>query len=433
MRRRYVFWRTPAGKAYRGADQRHSLVEVLAEIGRTSKVIEGRIEWVGFTLHRFETSLKAALVVLGPDGEELNDTDAWSVIWAGLRASIKKRGGGHPVAPSDLLREADSEAAAFFRKTLSRYTLVTSLSVASLPAKTSRIHGSVLAECTGAKRFTYPPALRYHQRSLPPVPAGYQRVCVKTYGRSIHEATSKALADVTLLRGLWTLFSTYGSWSISVGSTKRKALGVIHTGPIHTLHQPTGEPVEDIFWYEPDYLEAAKPFRPSKGWVPIEQHRKWAMRRINLLPYRGEMEGIIGRYAVALDQINLDIAFLHLWSILEKLTDTVGTDYDETVRRAVWPFSDRRLAGEMLKAMRLHRNRLVHAARSSDDRDQVAYLVKSFVEPHLLRLIRNDFRIGSLEEYGRHLAFPTNLESLERQHRQVGHALRWMRKSLTKT
>jgi len=142
------------------------------------------------------------------------------------------------------------------------------------------------------------------------------------------------------------------------------------------------------------------------------------------LPYGSEGVEILKRYAMALDQSNMDVAFLHLWGILEKITQTVGTSYDETVKRAVRTFSDRALAGELLEAMRLHRNRIVHAAHAGEERDQVVYLIKGFVDPHLLRLIRNDFQVESLQEYGDQLRLPTDLKELRRRHRLVSQAIR---------
>ena len=96
-----------------------------------------------------------------------------------------------------------------------------------------------------------------------------------------------------------------------------------------------------MYWYEPDYLADQEIFKPKKGWKRTEQDRCQALRRIRKLPFAAELEIIIGRYEV-LDNLNLDVAFLQLWAILEKINDTVGGKYDETIDRATWVFSDRR-------------------------------------------------------------------------------------------
>ena len=117
-----------------------------------------------------------------------------------------------------------------------------------------------------------------------------------------------------------------------------------------------------------------------------------------------------------------------MWSILEKLPHTVELKgYDATIERIVWPYGDRHLAGELSGAIRQQRNMLVQRARSAEDADQAIYPVKSFVDPHLLRLLRDDFGVKSLEEYGRHLALSADLGRLKRQRQRVNVAIRFLR------
>lgn len=245
-----------------------------------------------------------------------------------------------------------------------------------------------------------------------------------TRGRSIHEATDRAISDLTLLRGLWTLYATRGSWSKHFGMREQRSLAAIHAGPVYTLHLPDGSYAEDAFWYDNDLAGRGKPFEPPHGWKNLDANRRWAQRRMASLPHGHEIADLVERYAVALDQTNLDVAFLQLWSLLEKVTDTIGANYDETIRRATWIFADRDTASEILQAMRLQRNRFVHAARSGGERDQMVYAIKNFVEPHLLRLLGNQFRLDSIEEYARFLSLPNSVESLERTCRRVARAHR---------
>jgi hypothetical protein len=148
------------------------------------------------------------------------------------------------------------------------------------------------------------------------------------------------------------------------------------------------------------------------------------MRRLVSLPYRSDLEDVITRYAIALDQADLSVTFLHMWGLLEKITDTIGGNYDETIRRTVRIYGDHLVAKGLLDSLRCRRNQLVHAARSAEERDQIAYLVKSFVDPHLLRLIRNDFDVQNLQEYGEFLSLPREPAILERRQRHLKRALR---------
>src|SRR5262249_31766373 len=143
----------------------------------------------------------------------------------------------------------------------------------------------------------------------------YCLVKVATQGRSEHEATENGLNALNLLRGLWSLIETQGSWAFRFGGHERKPLGVIHTGPIYTLHYPDGRLARDgLYWYEPDYIEDQRLFDGSGRWQKIEKRRKWAMRKMATLNYRRDLEDLLIRYAVALDQPNPSIAFLQMWS-----------------------------------------------------------------------------------------------------------------------
>ena len=113
-----------------------------------------------------------------------------------------------------------------------------------------------------------------------------------------------------------------------------------------------------------------------------------------------------------------------MWSILERMTDTIGAKYDETIERATWRFDDRGAAKELLGHLRFRRNQYVHAAKSGEKPDQVAYMLKRFVELHLWTLIRNDFRITSFRGYGDFLRLPTNAGVLKERLGQLQRALR---------
>jgi hypothetical protein len=205
----------------------------------------------------------------------------------------------------------------------------------------------------------------------------------------------------------------------------------VHVGPIHTLHRPDGTPAADQYWYEPDYSEPSAQFKPN-DWNKLDQQRRWAIRKLRGLSYRQDLRRLIGRYAAALSRSDPNVAFLQMWSILESITNTVGARYEDTVRRAAWVFPDSGSARDALEYLRCCRNQYVHAARSDENRAQVAQLVKSFVDPHLIHLLRNDLRVRSLEEYAGCLSLPTSVDGLVCRHRHVAQALR-IRRSWSKS
>ncbi|MHB1426889.1 MAG: hypothetical protein ACYC3I_27345 [Gemmataceae bacterium] len=150
------------------------------------------------------------------------------------------------------------------------------------------------------------------------------------------------------------------------------------------------------------------------------------MKRLKSSSYRLEFQDLLIRYAGALAHLNPNLAFLEMWSILEKITDTVGGPYKNTIRRATWIYAEdeRPIARELLGTLQNRRNQYVHSGKSGTDSDQVAYLIKSFIDPHLLRLIKNPFKIRNLREYGQVLDLSTDVSVLKAQKRMLSQAIR---------
>lgn len=168
----------------------------------------------------------------------------------------------------------------------------------------------------------------------------------------------------------------------------------------------------------------SKLFAPGMGWAIIQQNSSIFLKRLARFGYRTELEELLARYASALDQTNHDVAFLQLWAILERITDTVGAQYEKTVERATWDEPDRQYAKEFLSLMRMHRNRYVHASVSTSEPDQVTYLLKMFVDSHLIALVRNSYRVSSLAEYAAMLSTPVQLHKLEADEQRTATSLR---------
>jgi hypothetical protein len=426
MKRRYVFWRMPDGRPYKETDGKHSPAALLAEFGRITDVTpDGKLSWQSFAFNRLETAIKFASVVISPDDSELNETDSWAIIRASLFDAIKTKGGKRPLISTEVLKAADFQAAKYFRNQIDNYRLISGLSVETLPFKRIKIAGCQIEALPSRRRYPFP--TRMTSEADPDVApllehSNNKLVLVRTSGRTHFDAVDAAFRALNLLRGLWSLFATYGAWSISYGS-RSDPIAVIHAGPVHTLHYPNGKLATEMYWYERDLQRGYKLFTPKAGWKKYERYRRWALARLRRLPYRKDIENLIIRYQIALDQSDLNIAFLQMWSILEKLTDTIGKNYDETLKRAIWPFPDRVISKEILESIRLLRNLYVHAAQSTEAPDQAAYLLKAFVEPHLVALIRNDFGIACLEEYGQHLSLPSDLNTLERDRKRIARAL----------
>jgi hypothetical protein len=424
--KRYAFWRSPGGMPCKTDRERYSPRHLLALIGEHSQTppaggVVWNIDWA--FIDKFENAVHSLAVILTPEQTELNDQDSGEIIRRAIGAAIRKKGGGKPVSPAEVLLYADRLAAEYFRKPKSNFTLITSLSIHSLPSRSIKIGG---CEIAAAPRNDYP--LPPMMREQLPVKKGHASIGIRTNGRSYHEATTKALDAMNILRGLWTFLITRGSWQKRVSPDHLEPIGIIHGGHIHTLHFANRNPVGDFYWYDLEYPHDRSPFAPPGGWETIEKRRRWAVSRLRSLPYSSNLADLFARYAVALDHLDHSVSLLQLWSILEKATDTVGGNYDETISRSAWCFDSPGVASEFLSSLRLRRNRYVHSAQSRGDNEQAARLVKDYVDDHLGRLLRNDFRVKSLREYGEHIALPRMMEELTRQRNRLSTNIRLLRR-----
>jgi hypothetical protein len=426
----YVFFRDSAGKAAKRGDGKHVPTHMLANMGESSVLQEGgRIGWKGW-FHQHE-ALLTSFIVLGPDGVELNDGDTKGIIWKAFE-DVAKRARGKALNANEVLNTADHHAAEFFRQTPNEYILVASLSIKAFPGKKIAIRGCEITPLARREpRYPLPKVLQsaqhrnYFAEHLKN--SRYQLVKVSCSGRTVYEGVGNALDRLNLLRALWSFTATYGRHTMRLGGGPRKPIGVIHTGAVYTLHNPDGSAANDeIYWFDPDYTRDQDLFWDEGKWPKLEADRRWAMRKLASVPYKRDMEEILLRYIAALDQANPNVAFLQLWGVLEKITNTVGAKYDETIDRTCWVFgkSFRKVMKETLESLRHHRNRYVHAGNAGHESEDITYRIKSFVDPHIGRLLNNTFQVKTMQEYGEFLGYPTNIETLERIRTWSTRALR---------
>lgn len=434
MSARYAFYRDPTGRPYKRDDGKHAPTHLLAAMGKCSVAsADETIAWKSGRVD-FDT-LRSSIVIVDSDGEELNEQDRNHLVWQGL-ADTAKRDIGQPLKAKDVLSACDARAAAFFRRPLNDYALLTSLSLGSFPAKSIKVRGSVVRPYPARpSNFVLPKVLqsRHHGGRFADHLNGttYLWVTISTRGRTITEGLNLALDNLSLLRALWSFGITLNRRTMSFFSSDRRRLGVIHAGPLQTLHLLDGRPAtDDFYWYDPDFSGELPVFKNDKAWGQLEKDRKWALGRLRRLPYGNDLRLLLIRYLAALDQINPNVAFLQLWAILEKLTNTVGANYDETIKRTSWIFEDdyRLEIKETLEILRHHRNRTVHAGNMSFENSETAALLKTIVDPHLVRLLNNTFHVGSLAEYGERLSLPAGIKDLERLRSWTARALRAIRK-----
>jgi hypothetical protein len=420
--KQYCYFRNPAnGRPHTGNDGKHSPVAILREMGENSEHNAGGITWRNIPSEKFDVTLAASFVVIDPDDRELNEHDARQILWKAISTVLGKT--PRRLDPVALLREADPLAAAYFRQAPTEYALLSTLSLADLPFPTISIGSSRIVPLKSRpKSFPYPEVLLkgWHHAAFEAHLNGtkYRHVKIATKGRSMYEASDTALNALNMLRSVWSVFDTWGRWTFFSGSPEKRPLATIHTGPIHTIHHANGTPAnENLYWYtstSPDYPL----YDDAKRWAGLEKNRKFILRKIKTLKYRRELESILLRYIDCLDQLDPNVAFLQMWGILERVTNTIGAKYEDTIDRAIWVYApdERQIAKEMLQGLRFRRNQYVHAGSAATNSDQTAYLMKSFLDPHMFRLMTNRLEVSSMEEYAEILSLPTELAKLEKRY-----------------
>ncbi len=413
---KYAYWRRPDTRPHKADDDSHAPTALLEEIGMKATVHpDGSISWPMTNMLEMELAAESSITVLQPDGAELNEMDSNALVDEAIHQLIRLGGGHKPINPKKLLDLVNRNAKSFFNRPMEERLLVTSLSVEKCDAFPIEVFGSQI-NAADRRKFPFPPPLLARPSFVSPhvKSTKYAVVSVNTKEITLHQAFDRGMTAINCLRGVWNLLATFCgsgmSWSVV---PQRKWIGEIHVGPVHAFYNADGATLTDWYWYEPDYVEDGKLFKPKKGWHEFEVDRKWIFDKVEASPFKTDLIRLFARYAIALDQSNLDVSFLMLWSLLEKITNTVGANYDETIKRAIWPFSDRAVSQQLLNQMRMRRNQFVHSAVSSSARDQLCYITKSFVDNHLELLVQNPYSVNSLQEYGEFLALPHDTGRLE--------------------
>ena len=411
----YAHWRKQDGSAAKHDDSTYAPTALLERFGSIAKVTGTGISWPGFGFRKVGAAIYSSVVIVDSQGKQLNEADSINLVDKSVNELIRESGGGKPIPPSDLLKRVNKKAGDFFRKGVpTKRTLVTSLSIEKgcLPVPIT-VEGYVIASAE-RKDFPYPEPLEkypsYVSKHLKD--SKYLTIKIEILQATHHQAFDAGITIVDFLRGVWNHLITFQSHSISFSNVpKRRFIGRIHIAPIHTLHEE--DKTKNLaYWYEPDYVEDVENYRPDKQWELVEKNREWVCKQVAESPLRDELIQLFGRYARALDQANLGVCHLMLWGILEKLTNSIGGNYDEAIKRAASHYRDRKLSKELLHQMRWRRNQFVHAAASPDEREELCWTTKAFVDGLLDDILHNDFKVKNLKEFGECLALPHNKERL---------------------
>lgn len=367
----------------------------------------GKVSFRGGTFATAFTGLESAISF----SDALTDIERLRLTHQSVFEAAKRK-----LSTASVLSEAFRFQQLFLKKPLEAFVLVTGISSDLIARRRISRESRITFERRPPTRFDDSPVVRDVKNYVRlPLPLDYTWVCVTTRARSREEAHRSSMAAINLVRGIWNLF-----FNRRVGTRhsnqRPNPVNKIVLSPIQTLHSPDGKLVENTFWYDPEYLGPLPTL--TIGAPTARELRKFehtVRRRVRRSPDRRWLEDRIVEYCCALDEWNLEVALLKLWSLLEALTGTLKVSYAVTINRTANLFKNPPFHRLVLESFREQRNRLVHAGAAPTRLEDAVYGLKSYVESTLTMFIQNRLGFRSRSEMWEFLDLPSDAELLRKR------------------
>ncbi|HEX4792524.1 MAG TPA: hypothetical protein VH370_01965 [Humisphaera sp.] len=344
------------------------------------------------------------------------------LVWKSLLAAAKSG----KTKPAEFLNELTRFEEEYKRRPPARYYLLSSVSVKwrpklAAPAVRGTSTRFYLSAPKGFDQSVVADVIRstFHHRELP---NNYTYARVGIQARGAAEAAERSFDALELFRGSWNLFINL-HYSTRLFSGRATPINTILPGPFSTLHDSSGRSVDQRIWYDPGYVEPHSP-HDFRNWKEYTKHESWLFARLKRHRYRNHVEEMIRRYSSALDGTDYDVVINKLWSLLERGA-SAGDKYESIVRRVSFLFADVDFARLHLEHLRRYRNRVIHAAHSSEQRNEAVHQLRRFVQAVLLFHIRNVDKAASISEACEFLDLPTESKVLRRRLRLIERAVRF--------
>ena len=375
-----------------------------------------RLEWPEF--NDYEAALTTALVI--PD--DVPDIEKQRIIRSAITATVQANG----LSWKTLWNAIGNGVGMFLQTPPTRYVLLTYLSIdqSALPSNV-RMSGTALTFSKEA-----PVSFQVARKSLLPenmlkVDPRSTIVRALVEGRSPSEAGLKAITAIDLIRGIWNL-----DLNRAVADRKTypvfKPVNAIRQGPAYTLHKLSGELAISDYWYELLVAPSDACAHLGGKWVRLRKFERWVRKQLAKCPsQRGALEKAICNYSRAFDEPDADRAFQDLWMVLEQLTATGKGNYETTVRRASFVWTDTVGERQVLHHLRETRNALVHRRTSAGDPETHLFQLKRYVEALFASAFVWVPRFGTLDEFGRFLDLSHDSATLKRDLWRLKSALRF--------
>lgn len=371
------------------------------------------------SLHDYVISLLSCIEF----GISLPEYEQIILVQDALARTFKKK----TLEPKGLLTEISKLETEYTRRPLQSYVLATSVSTRYFNGlgRTS-ISGSTI---TFSRYLPY----RFKAKSVVEkakhvihggIPNTYASVRVKVSAQSIYDALDKAMDALDLLRGIWSIHLNRSKIMI-ITSGKRRQFNDIVSGPIYSLHHPSGKLAWENYMFDPTYVEPISVQSLESHWAKLKKSEAWFRKRLKTSSARDYIENAIRRYVRALDTSDHHKSFLELWGLLEMLTCTQRTTYEDTIRRASFIWANPQYHREQLRHLRMRRNQSVHSGKNSMEGMPLLCQIKRYVEQLIVVFLVQSQHLESLEEFGQFLDSPTDKSAMHRRKYLINRVIKF--------
>ena len=349
-----------------------------------------------------------------------------------LRSALRRALNSEPFTLVSTKQKLNRFATQYLKREATEYLLITTVSaVGQMPTIVPDPGGCQLSFSAGipaAFSETRREKLKTAEHMLHSrLPERATYACVSLVARSDHQAAEKALDAIDLQRGLWNfLLNSMTLTRITTGGIRRP-VNLICLGPVHTLHFPDGRLASDVFWYEPDYVDAAKAFDITGHAEELAENAKILTNQIDVKSpeYAALIRAAFMRYSRILDDASWETAFVGLWSLLEFLTGTTRADYDRMVKRVAFLFEDHEYVRQVLGQLRDHRNKAIHSGKYPSSIEMHLHRLKQYVHQAMLFHLRFQPSFDSLADATEFLDQPIDAEANRKRMSLAELALRF--------
>ncbi|AOA08391.1 hypothetical protein [Pseudomonas sp. TMW 2.1634] len=294
------------------------------------------------------------------------------------------------------------------------YVLVTSVNLPALQTlKRRNINGSTISFSPvvpvkyNAQRKKI---IEQHQRLKFGSEVDFTFVTVKINAPDKKTAYNMGMDVLNVYRALFQLNTSRSRNLFSQYEEQRHpTASILQLGPLHTLHKPSGEVVNDGLWYEPQYRQPAllNILNPELAEHTVDI----LLKQLRLCPFSVRITEILKLFISATDSYDPAQRFMMLWATMERATGTDDTDL--LLKRACFFFEDRELQKNILESLRLARHSNVHGGKKPFHIGLKNQSLLSFVTHIILFLLQNPFKHRDWDSFLQFIT--TNVTSVDKE------------------